>query len=510
MHHSELNGFQEGTMKKFKFITLVLSAAMLCSCSGKQSDGQEPAQEEGEHETVAVFPKTDLALVGDTMPFYDGGKMNVFYLADQRDGKLGYHPWALLTTEDYCTYEDKGIVLSYGETAEDQDIALGTGCVMKDQNGLYHAFFTGHNDYREPKEAIMHATSSDMLNWTKIPGDTFISNENYSTTDFRDPYVFYVPEEQQYWMLIVTRTKAGGVIVKYVSKDLSKWEDKGIFFEDDLGYGTNMECPTLIQFNGKWYLTFSDQWPDRVVHIRVSDSINGPFTKPARETLDGNGFYAGRLETDGTNLYAVGWNGTKIGHDDENDYDWAGNMVVHQLAQNSDGSLRIVVNDKVKEKLSHKISQEPVKMTKTVTQSKDKFQMKGEQYELVQFEAFDETGRIEADITGYQSDDMFGIAFAPDMDSVGTLNYVFNVPENKIEFYNNAKLMDGYPQSSIDFDFSKTDKLHVTLLTYDGVTCLYVNDEIALTARMYRSNGTNWQLFGINSGVTWENVSAYE
>ena len=34
----------------------------------------------------------------------------------------------------------------------------------------------------------------------------------------------------------------------------------------------------------------------------------------------------------------------------------------------------------------------------------------------------------KADISGYESDDLFGIAFAPDIDGVGALNYVFNIP----------------------------------------------------------------------------------
>jgi beta-fructofuranosidase len=270
-----------------------------------------------------------------------------------------------------------------------------------------------------------------------------------------------------------------------------------------------MECPTLIKFGNKWYLTFSDQWPDRVVHYRVSDSISGPFTKPEVETIDGNGFYAGRLETDGTDLYMVGWNGTKIGHDDANDYDWAGNMVVHKLAQNSDGSLVPVVNDKVTEQLSHKRNMKPLKMTETVTAKNDTYQLKGDQYELVQYEGFITSGRVEMDITDYADDEMFGIAFAPDFENVGTLNYVFNVPENRIEFYNTDHLTEGYAQSYMDYDLKAGEPLHISLFVYDGVVSMYVNDKIALTSRMYRSNGTNWQLFGLNSDVTFSNVAAY-
>ena len=474
----------------------------------EQAQVQEQSQEEEAWEPVTVFPKTD-AFVGDTMPYYEDGTMNVFYLADQRDGKTGYHPWGLIRTQDYCSFEDMGIVIPYGDTIQDQDIALGTGCVIKDRSGGYHAFYTGHNDHFAPKEAIMHATSSDMLNWTKVPGDTFIASQEYSQDDFRDPYVFYVEQEQCYWMLVVTRSEGSGVIVKYTSKDLSKWEDGGIFFEDDMGYGTNMECPTLLQFGGRWYLSFSDQWPDRVVHYRISDSVNGPFVKPERDTVDGNGFYAGRLETDGEHLYVVGWNGTKFDHEDENDYDWAGNMVVHQLEQQPDGTLRPVPNEKVVAAMSHALTLEPVLMTDTVTAEENSFRLKGDQYELVQFQALDGTTRLEADVSGWGEEDLFGLAFAPDTENVGAMNYVFHPKENRVEFFNTDNIVEMDAQSFIDFDFSGRDSIHITLLIGDGVATLYLDNEAALTARMYRSQGTNWQIFGVNSGVKWDNVSIF-
>jgi beta-fructofuranosidase len=501
-------------MRKRRLILFTL-AVLLAGCSNEPSTqatqaSTEDREERGSVEEVMIFPKTDEALIGDTMPFYDNGRMNIFYLADQRDGKTGYHPWALFTTEDYCTYDDLGVVIPYADSAMEQDIALGTGCVMKDFSGLYHAFYTGHNDYYEPTEAIMHATSNDMLTWTKQPDDTFFASERYSSNDFRDPYVFYVDSEQKYWMLVVTRSEGSGVIAKYTSKDLKTWEDEGIFFEDDMGYGTNMECPSLLQYKGKWYLAFSDQWPDRVVHYRVADSVNGPFAKPDVEAFDCNGFYAGRLETDGDHLYVVGWNGTKYDHDDANDYDWAGNVVVHQLEQKEDGSLVPVPNEKVVAKMNHALNNTPTLLSDSVEYKDGAYQFSGNLYELARFEAGEDMQRIEADISGFGSDAFFGIGFAPNIENVCTLNYVFNVPENRIEFYNTEVLVETDAQSYIDFDFASHDKIHVSIFSYGGVVCMYINDELAMTARMYRSQGTDWQIFSVNSSVKWENVELYE
>jgi beta-fructofuranosidase len=246
-----------------------------------------------------------------------------------------------------------------------------------------------------------------------------------------------------------------------------------------------------------------------VVHYRISDSVNGPFVKPERDTVDGNGFYAGRLETDGEHLYVVGWNGTKFDHEDENDYDWAGNMVVHQLEQQPDGTLRPVPNEKVVAAMSHALTLEPVLMTDTVTAEENSFRLKGDQYELVQFQALDGTTRLEADVSGWGEEDLFGLAFAPDTENVGAMNYVFHPKENRVEFFNTDNIVEMDAQSFIDFDFSGRDSIHITLLIGDGVATLYLDNEAALTARMYRSQGTNWQIFGVNAGVKWDNVAIF-
>jgi beta-fructofuranosidase len=90
------------------------------------------------------------------------------------------------------------------------------------------------------------------------------------------------------------------------------------------------------------------------------------------------------------------------------------------------------------------------------------------------------------------------------------MSYVFNPKEGQVAFYNVENVVEEDPQSWMPFDFSGRDKIHVTILIGDGVGCLYVNDELALTARMYHSLGTDWEIFGINAGVTWENIAVYD
>ncbi len=82
------------------------------------------------------------------MPFYEDGEMNIFYLQDGRNTYLGYHPFCINDNKDFVNYKDYGEVIPYENDLYSQDMALGTSSVIKDKNGIYHCFYTGHNDYK--------------------------------------------------------------------------------------------------------------------------------------------------------------------------------------------------------------------------------------------------------------------------------------------------------------------------------------------------------------------------
>lgn len=222
-------------------ILTILTIIILCSCSNDIGKNNTC-------ENINIFPKDEESWVGDPMPYFDGEKFNIFYLEDLRDGDVGFHPWSLFTTNNFYKYNNEGQVIPYYKNTQDQDLALGTGSVIKDNNGVFHAFYTGHNPKKMPKEDIMHATSMDMKEWTKISEDTFFADEQYSGDDFRDPYVIYNEDYNEYWMLITTRKNNSGVIALYTSDDLRVWKDQGILFKNDMGTDSNLECPTLIKY----------------------------------------------------------------------------------------------------------------------------------------------------------------------------------------------------------------------------------------------------------------------
>ena len=285
----------------------------------------------------SLYPRPEKTFVGDPMPYYDGNEFKIYYLEDLRDGQIGFHPFSLLTTKDFYHYSEYPNVIPFVNDADSRELALGTGSIIKVEN-TYHAFYTGHNGSLTPKETILHATSQDGIHFDKIPENSFVADKDYHADDFRDPFVFFEEKSGEYWMLITTRKNNQGVIAKYTSKDLITWKNDGVLFENDLGNDSNLECPSLVYFNGKWILAFSDQWDKRVVHYRLANSPDGPFVKPNQDNdyLDGSGFYAGRLVTNGDKLYVAGWIATKEGHQDRGKYNWAGNLAVHELNLDND------------------------------------------------------------------------------------------------------------------------------------------------------------------------------
>lgn len=481
--------------------------SLLCTAC-KADDNTMFLGENIENKDFFITPEE--SFVGDPMPFYDNGKFYVYFLDDLRDGQKGYHPWSLFITDDLYEYEYKKQVINFANSDNEQDIALGTGSVIKDKNGLYHAFYTGHNDKlrdNEPKEAIMHATSTDLINWTKIPADTFNGKDKYSDIDFRDPYVIYVDDEDRYWMLITTRKNNMGVIVKYTSKDLVNWTDEGVFFTNDMGNDSNLECPSLVKFNDKFYLFFSDQSSERVVHYRIADNINGNFIKPENDIFDGNGFYAGRVETDGENLYIFGWNATKELYMDDQKYNWGGNLVVHQLIQNNDGTLYPAPVENIINNLYNQIKFDEISISDGVQKQKNSYLFSNSSKNIVTFKPLSGNYVIEGEFSDY-TNGKFGFTFDLNDEFLGELNLVFNTEKNTLEFFNTYDI-NSQPQTSINYQLN-LDAIKFKILISDTVMSVYIDNSCVLTCRMYDIQETNWGIFSINTSVKLDALKIYK
>ena len=469
--------------------TLIILALLTCSLAACKA--KELPDEPYTPVSYNLYPAPQDAYVGDTMPFVtDDGTLELYYLYDTDHNGQGYHPIYKYSTKDLCSYEDHGKVLDFGQLS-DPDPAIGTGSVMQDQDGLYHLFYTGHNDTGnggKGKECVMHATSTDRENWVKIPEDTFYSPDNYSKDDFRDPEVFWVDEEQCYWLLIAARENIeGGVVAKYTSTDLKNWEFQGPIFAPHAQY--MLECPDLFRMGDKWYLTYS--W-DCVTYYAMSDSMYGPFTAPEDNVLDGNGFifYAAKTaELNGTR-YLCGWLGRAGFTVDAGVYQWAGSVLNHQLLQRPDGTLGVREPETF---AGYFTSEKPFQAVQKEGKAKIKnntisLTASEGNYSLADMGTRAPTMMLECDVT---------------LDQDGRAGFAFGG-----EGYEIADLSKFEPVAYTRFDFTQQDVHHVKLVCENEIVILYIDDTKALSSRIMHSvDGAHIGVFSDGCNAEFSNLT---
>ena len=170
-------------------------------------DGHANATNTAKRTTMRdFFYKPDGAWAADFIPFYANGRFRLFYLLDWRNhAEHGEGtPWYQISTTDFVRFEEHGEMLPRG-SREEQDLYVFTGSAIEAE-GRTHIFYTGHNPHfrrvGKPEQGVMHAVSDDLLQWIKLPEETFFApSDGYEPHDWRDPYVWFNEDAGEYWML---------------------------------------------------------------------------------------------------------------------------------------------------------------------------------------------------------------------------------------------------------------------------------------------------------------------
>lgn len=478
-----------------KKIILVVSAALLALSLINMPAWSQPSKETLHNKSISYvndfFPRVEGSFIGDPMPVYNDGEFDIFYLNDVRGGSdLGVHAIHLLSTTNLYNYQNHSEVIPYVNDVDDPELLLGTGSIVK-VGDTWHAWYTAHNENVFPVESIMHATSKDRLHWVKHPQDTILPGDNYRGNDFRDPHVVWVEEKKEYWMLITTRRDGRGVIARYSSTDLNNWEDRGVFFDNDtITSNSNLECPTLVFFNGRWYLSFSDQWPLRLTQYRVADNPDGPWRKMDNYAVDGSGFYAGKLALKNDRLFVFGWIPTKAGSSDSGNIDWAGNLVVHELIADEQGQLKSILSQELQTFINDNPG--PVttlksgKMLKTATQF-------GPLQSAV-YPPLPKRGELSATIDIPSAGMVMSFGLIDDRVSDAKLNVVFNKSKGKVYFFNAplASIHQANAESWVNVPLD--EKIELRVLLQDSVAVFYINNKAAFSTRMYSMPEKPWSI----------------
>ncbi|MDE6666924.1 MAG: GH32 C-terminal domain-containing protein [Clostridia bacterium] len=504
--------------KSFKAIALLSMAAVLtCACAtGCSAQKKNSVEQDGK--TVFPISSTDDSAsysMGDVMPFYDGEVMNIYHLQNSKGSlSMFYHPISRLTTSDFVNYTDCGISIDFVEDTKSVDASIGTGSVIKDNNGTYHFFYTGHNDNGTDKdiglphkECVRHATSPDQETWTKVEDFKLYGNSD----DFRDPYLYYDADENLYNMLVTTRI-GGGVIKRYSAASLnaqsSEWQDRGVFFYNDDG-SYNMECPSYIEYNGVYYLAYSEQGDNRVTHYRYKTEKDGDWKKFERDSIDASGFYAGRLEKAGDKLYAFAWCANLTGGS-TGDFDWGGNLVVHELKQLSSGELCAVMVSDVKNAFSSQVQYEFIDGGKIESAAFDgNFAAKCAEKLATNVTRISFTFSVG----NYGGD--FGMTFGLEgkyNNRLGTCAVAFDTAGSKLACYNDisSRVRYGNPLASVAFAYAAGRAYDVDIIIDSEILTVYLDGTVCLTARFPDMRRKNFAFYSNGVEVNIEGITFYE
>ena len=259
----------------------------------------------------------------DPIPFYGRGEYHVFYLR----GDQPKVSWEHIASKDLVTWRELPTALLSDGPADGPDgLHMFTGSVVE-ADGVFHLYYTGWNPGNpRGREFVMHATSPDLLTWTKRPEHAFRADGTiYSAPqdgDFRDPFVFRVEAEKRWWMLICTRAAADNrpVTGVYTSTDLVRWEPQSPLCD---GYGNGTpECPDLFRDGELWYLVVSPS--DNVTRYRTARDLRGPWSPGPGTALDTPIFYAAKSQSDGRRRVLTGWLRDLEGGRDGAGFRWGG------------------------------------------------------------------------------------------------------------------------------------------------------------------------------------------
>ncbi|MEZ4670369.1 MAG: glycoside hydrolase family 32 protein [Anaerolineae bacterium] len=454
---------------------------------------------------MSIFFKPADAWSGDYIPFYWRGEYHLFYLKDYRDkDKHGEGtPWFHISTRDFVHFTDYGEALPRGTPAE-QDLYVFTGCVFE-HLGLFHIFYTGHNPhFREagrPEQAVMHATSPDLIHWEKDPANPilFADPRTHERHDWRDPFVFWNEEAKEFWMLLAARTSRGpagrrGVTALASSPDLTEWTIREDFWTPSLYY--THECPDLFRWGSWWYQVYSTFTERHITHYRLSRSLEGPWLAPTNDSFDGRAFYAAKTASDGNRRFAFGWDPTRTNESDTGQWNWGGNLVVHELHQQRDGSLLVKPPPEVLSQFTSPVTLKP----------EPRIGRWGEQ-----------NGALAVNVTGAFGWCRLGkmsstcmiettVRFTEDTRSCGlilradhtlTEGYLIRLEpgRQRIVFERFPRPGDEPPIIERPLPLNSDTPVHLRVLVEGSVIVIYANDEVALSTRGYDHPAGDFGLF---------------
>jgi beta-fructofuranosidase len=265
-----------------KYVLTVISITISCVAHAGTATAVENSAHAAKEESANKKPRCSRFRFvpgrrgfGDPMPFYWNGEYHVFYLTNPA-GNYDVN-WEHIVSTDLVNWKELPAALSVDKndpTGPDGG-CIFTGDVIE-KDGVFHAWYTNWNPLNpKGREFISHATSRDLINWTKHPEHMIapdgIHYANHPTRDFRDPEIFWNPESREYWMILFANVpnQWWGRFALLTSDDLINWKQ-----EMPIEGVPGDETPSYLRFGNTHYIIGND------FGYSSAKSARGPYIRP--------------------------------------------------------------------------------------------------------------------------------------------------------------------------------------------------------------------------------------
>ena len=265
----------------------------------------------------------DKQWVWDSWYAHDGQRWHAWFLkADKALGDPELRHFNVsqghAVSDDLINWHHLGTSLSPAPAPAWDDMVTWTGSVVRDDDGLWHLFYTGgQRSEGALYQRIGHATSQDLHNWERVDCGLCLDLTGPNAAQYeaehmvghwhdramRDPWVMRDPAGDGWLMYFTARApgikeaNAAGAIGFATSPDLIHWELQPPVFIGGFG---QLEVPQVFEVEGRWYCLFctaAQHWsraritetgmtPVTGNHYLIADDPRGPW-RIAPGFLDG-------------------------------------------------------------------------------------------------------------------------------------------------------------------------------------------------------------------------------
>ena len=464
-----------------------------------------------------VFYMPELAKCGDVIPTYINDAFYMFFLM------AGAGKWAFTTTTDWVDFGPVTILQDFG----------GTGDVFfyDDWYHLYAARAANNG-----REFISHYCSKDLLSWNRLNESIATDTEKYVSSAWRDPRVFWHEEEQKWWMLTTTNVNSAdgvnrnGCVALQTSDDLKTWMHEGPLYSPRR-YDGSFECPDYFKIGDWYYLLYSCCSDGKVTHYVKSQSPRGPWIIPDTDTLDSVFYYAAKTVSDGNNRYAIGWAGDRInatamglglsGNYVSDDYaavGYGGNAIVHRVVQADNGDLyaapvqSILNSFNTRYPLSVKtLTGEWMNTMATDLSTRVSAQ---DSQAILKIADLPEVCRVSFAVLGDAKEMGFAIHAADGFTGNGYY-YALDRGKQQLTYTSGGRTTGAGYSYPYDGELSRSIAVNgetayqIEILIDEDLTVVYVNDQIALTARQANIEAHGLYLTCYGGDATFSNIAIW-